>query len=120
MPLESTLVGSLVTGAKASDSQIVAKIACYTSCQKDANGKYCVPQVVCGFMDTLTSMDRLNVSDGIRMRHLPMRYEFTQHSPSTIDRISNAVSTAQKVYGIATYTVGRAATPYVAQAAADD
>ena len=54
------------------------------------------------------------------MRHIPRRTEHARHSPSTIDRISTAVSTAQKAYGIAhaIYTVGRAAAPYVAAAAA--
>ena len=59
MPLDPTLVGSLVTGALGILSQIVSKMRCYTSCRRDASGEYCEPQIVCGFMDTpLTSMDR--------------------------------------------------------------
>ena len=66
MPLDAALVGSIVTGALALGSQIIAKMRCYMSCRKDANGEYCEPQVVCGFMDTpLTSMDRAHILDDI-------------------------------------------------------
>ena len=66
MPLDQALIGSLVTGVLALGSQIVAKMRCYTSCRKDANGEYCGPQLVCGFMETpLASMDRAQISDDI-------------------------------------------------------
>ena len=54
------------------------------------------------------------------MRHLAMRHEHTRHAPSTIDRISSAVSTGQKIYGIASavYGAARIAAPYVAAAVA--
>ena len=64
--LDQPLVGSIVTGALALGSQIIAKMRCYMSCRKDANGEYCEPQLVCGFMDTpLTSMDRAHILDDI-------------------------------------------------------
>ena len=66
MPLDSALVGSLVTGALALGSQIIAKMRCYTSCRRDATGEYCEPQIVRGFMDTpLSSMDKPYISDNI-------------------------------------------------------
>ena len=64
--LDQALVRSVVTGALALDSQIIAKMRCYMSCRKDLNGEYCEPRVVCGFMDTpLTSMDRAQISDDV-------------------------------------------------------
>ena len=50
------------------------------------------------------------------MRHVPRRIEHIRHAPSTIDRISDAVATGQKIYGIASavYGAARVAAPYVA------
>ena len=54
------------------------------------------------------------------MRHIPRRVDHARHSPSTIDRISDAVATGQKIYGIASAVYGaatvaaRVAAPYVA------
>ena len=50
------------------------------------------------------------------MRHIPTRIDHARHSPSTIDRISSAISTGQKIYGIASaaYGMARVAAPYVA------
>ena len=67
MPLDQALVGSIVTGPLALLSQIVAKMRCYTSCRRDANGEYCEPQIVCGFMDSpLTSKERVQISEDIK------------------------------------------------------
>ena len=54
------------------------------------------------------------------MRHIPRRIDHARHSPSTIDRISDAVATGQKIYGIASavYGAARVAAPYVAATAA--
>ena len=52
MPLDQTLVGSVVTGALAIASQCVAKLRCYTSCKRGEDGEYCEPQFFCGFMDS--------------------------------------------------------------------
>ena len=50
------------------------------------------------------------------MRQIPRRIEAVRHAPSTIDRISDAVATGQKIYGIASavYGAARVAAPYVA------
>ena len=59
MPIDQALVGSLLTGALALASQIVAKTRCYVACKRDNAGEYCEPTCAFGFMDTpLASMDR--------------------------------------------------------------
>ena len=59
MPIDQALVGSLLTGALALASQIVAKTRCYVACKRDTDGEYCQPTCQFGFMDTpLNSMER--------------------------------------------------------------
>ena len=58
MPIDQALVGSLLTGALALASQIVAKTRCYVACKRDSSGEYCEPTCAFGFMDTsLASMN---------------------------------------------------------------
>ena len=58
MPIDQALVGSLLTGALALASQIVAKTRCYVACKRDTDGEYCEPTCQSGFMDTsLASMN---------------------------------------------------------------
>ena len=58
MPIDQALVGSLLTGALALASQIVAKTRCYVACKRDTDGEYCEPTCQFGFMDTsLASMN---------------------------------------------------------------
>ena len=57
--LDQALVGSLLTGALALASQIVAKTRCYVACKRDTDGEYCEPTCQFGFMDTsLASMNK--------------------------------------------------------------
>ena len=59
MPIDQALVGSLLTGALALASQIVAKTRCYVACKRDTQGEICEPTCQFGFMDTsLASMER--------------------------------------------------------------
>ena len=56
--LDQALVGSLLTGALALASQIVAKTRCYVACKRDSGGEICEPTCQFGFMDTsLASMN---------------------------------------------------------------
>ena len=56
--LDQALVGSLLTGALALASQIVAKTRCYVACKRDTQGEICEPTCAFGFMDTsLASMN---------------------------------------------------------------
>ena len=64
MPIDQALVGSLLTGALALASQIVAKSRCYVACKRDADGEYCEPTCQAGFMDTsLAAMEKTTVEE---------------------------------------------------------
>ena len=57
----------------------------------------------------------------LRLREMRHRMvEPPPRHPNVVNRVSDAVSTAHKIYGIARgiYTVGKIAAPYVARAAA--
>ena len=64
MPIDQALVGSLLTGALALASQIVAKTRCYVACKRDTDGEYCEPTCQFGFMDTsLAAMEKTTVEE---------------------------------------------------------
>ena len=63
MPIDQAPVGSLLTGALALASQIVAKTRCYVACKRDTDGEYCEPTCQFGFMDT--SLASINTESSV-------------------------------------------------------
>ena len=52
MPLDSSLLVTLVMGILASASQTISKARCYIACRRDEDGEFCPPKaILCGFTD---------------------------------------------------------------------
>ena len=121
MPIDQALVGCALTGVRALLSQVFPKCKNVTSHGRDMVRENCVhTRVYVGSLTLPCSKSLKKGKTKLRiMRHHPNRVEASRQTPAMLHRASDAVSTGQKIYGVAQglYTFGRAVAPYMAAAA---